>query len=42
MARLLKQAEAVWGELGDVHVKGRDQGAIHLVDPQERREDCLL
>jgi len=36
VARLKKQAEAIRAELGDVHVKGADQRAIHLKDPQER------
>ena len=35
-ARLQKHAEAIRAELGDVRVKGTDQRAIKLVDPQER------
>ncbi len=36
VARLLKQAEAIRAELGDVRVLGADQRAISLKDPQER------
>lgn len=36
VARLQQQAEAIRGELGDVHTKGSDQRTINLVDPQER------
>ena len=36
VARLQKHAEVIRAELGDVRVKGRDQRAINLVDPQER------
>ena len=36
VARLLKQAETVRAELGDVGVKGSDQRTISLVNPQER------
>ncbi len=36
VARLLKQAEAIRAELGDVRVKGSDQRVINLKDPQER------
>jgi arylsulfatase A-like enzyme len=34
--RLLKHAEAIRAELGDVHTIGADQRKIKLVDPQER------
>ena len=36
LARLQKQAEAIRAELGDVGIKGSDQRAINLRDPQER------
>ena len=36
LARLLKRAEAIRLELGDVRVTGSDQRKINLVDPQER------
>lgn len=34
--RLLKQADVIRAELGDVDVRGSDQRKINLVDPQER------
>lgn len=36
VARLLKQADAIRAELGDVRTTGTDQRKINLVDPQER------
>ena len=36
VARLQRQADAIRDELGDVHITGRDQRKINLMDPQER------
>jgi len=36
VTRLLNLAKAARAELGDVRIKGSDQGIINLIDPQER------
>ena len=36
ITRLQKHAKAIRAELGDVNIKGSDQRAIKLEDPQER------
>ena len=36
LAQLLKQADVIRAELGDVRITGSDQRQINLVDPQER------